>query len=129
MSKILDEIADILDLEEVNPEQVLADLETWDSLAKISAISLAHEQYKKTITLDLNEKCGSCHGAGGFDEKTCSTCGGSGRIISEQRSLFGVFQTQTTCNTCGAAVMFDLLCYIDFDAVARTEDGWDDFDI
>ncbi len=55
MSKILDEIADILDLEEVNPEQVLADLETWDSLAKISAISLAHEQYKKTITLaDLN---------------------------------------------------------------------------
>ena len=58
---------------------------------------------KKTITLDLNEKCASCHGAGGFDEKTCPTCGGSGRIISEQRSLFGVFQTQTTCNTCGGS--------------------------
>ena len=58
---------------------------------------------KKAIMLDLNEKCGSCHGAGGFDEKTCSTCGGSGRIISEQRSLFGVFQTQTTCNTCGGS--------------------------
>ena len=37
---------------------------------------------KKTISLDLNEKCGSCHGAGGFNEKTCPTCGGSGRIIS-----------------------------------------------
>ncbi len=58
---------------------------------------------KKTITLDLNEKCSSCGGAGGFDEKTCPTCGGSGRIISEQRSLFGVFQTQTTCNECGGS--------------------------
>ena len=56
---------------------------------------------KKTITLDLNEKCDSCGGEGGFDEKSCPTCGGSGKIISEQRSLFGVFQTQTTCNTCG----------------------------
>ena len=58
---------------------------------------------KKTISLDLNEKCDACSGKGGFDEKTCSTCGGSGRIISEQRSLFGVFQTQTTCNTCGGS--------------------------
>ena len=66
---------------------------------------------KKTITLDLNEKCDHCHGAGGFDEKTCSTCGGSGRIISEQRSLFGVFQTQTTCNTCeGTGRVFKTVC-------------------
>ncbi len=56
---------------------------------------------KKTITLDLNEKCPKCHGEGGFKETTCRTCGGTGRIISEQRSLFGVFQTQTTCNECG----------------------------
>ena len=66
---------------------------------------------KKTITLDLNEKCGSCHGAGGFDEKTCPTCGGSGRIVSEQRSLFGVFQTQTTCNECeGTGRVFKRTC-------------------
>ena len=66
---------------------------------------------KKTITLDLNEKCGSCHGAGGFDEKTCPTCGGSGRIVSEQRSLFGVFQTQTTCNECeGTGRVFKRVC-------------------
>jgi len=56
---------------------------------------------KKTITLELNEKCAKCNGNGGFKEKKCSNCGGSGRIISEQRSLFGVFQTQTTCNVCG----------------------------
>ena len=66
---------------------------------------------KKTITLDLNEKCDNCNGAGGFQEKTCSTCGGSGRIISEQRSLFGVFQTQTTCNTCGGSgKVFKTIC-------------------
>lgn len=58
---------------------------------------------KKTITLDLNEKCSKCHGAGGFKETTCKTCGGTGRIISEQRSLFGVFQTQTTCNVCNGS--------------------------
>ena len=58
---------------------------------------------KKVITLDLNEKCDSCNGAGGFDEVTCPTCGGSGRIISEQRSLFGVFQTQMTCKDCGGS--------------------------
>ena len=51
MSKIYAEIADILDLESVSPEQILTELENWDSLAKISAISLAHERYKKTITL------------------------------------------------------------------------------
>jgi len=56
---------------------------------------------KKSITLDLNETCEKCHGAGGFKETTCKTCGGSGRIVSEQRSLFGVFQTQATCNECG----------------------------
>ncbi len=58
---------------------------------------------KKTITLDLNEKCSKCNGTGGFKETTCDTCGGSGRIISEQRSLFGVFQTQTTCPKCGGS--------------------------
>lgn len=58
---------------------------------------------KKTISLDLNEKCSKCNGVGGFKETTCPTCGGSGRIISEQRSLFGVFQTQATCSTCGGS--------------------------
>lgn len=66
---------------------------------------------KKTISLDLNEKCSKCDGNGGFDEQTCTTCGGSGRIISEQRSLFGVFQTQTTCNTCnGTGRTFKRIC-------------------
>ncbi len=56
---------------------------------------------KKTLNIELNETCSYCHGKGGSNTSTCPTCGGTGRIISEQRSLFGVFQTQTTCSTCG----------------------------
>ncbi len=66
---------------------------------------------KKTITLDLNEKCDKCDGAGGFHETTCTTCNGTGRIVSEQRSLFGVFQTQTACHECdGTGKTFKEIC-------------------
>lgn len=58
---------------------------------------------EKEISLDLNETCEKCHGAGGFNEKTCSKCNGRGTIIVEQKSMFGIFQTQTTCNECGGA--------------------------
>lgn len=56
---------------------------------------------KKSISIDLNETCEKCHGAGGFHEQTCSKCNGRGAVISEQRSMFGVFQTQTVCPDCG----------------------------
>lgn len=55
---------------------------------------------KKSINLELNEECDKCSGKGGFHEQTCSTCGGRGRVISQQNSLFGTFQTQTTCLDC-----------------------------
>ena len=56
---------------------------------------------KKDITLDLTESCSTCDGKGGFNEKTCETCHGSGRIVKQQNSLFGVFQSQTVCPDCG----------------------------
>lgn len=66
---------------------------------------------KKSITLDLDEACERCHGKGGFGEKTCPTCKGHGRVIEEQRSLFGIFQTETTCSTCGGTgKTFDEKC-------------------
>ncbi len=58
---------------------------------------------KKTIELELNETCETCNGKGGFNEKTCSKCYGRGSIIVEQKSMFGIFQTQTTCNECGGS--------------------------
>lgn len=58
---------------------------------------------KKTIKIDLNDKCDKCNGAGGFNEKTCHTCNGRGRVVVQQNSLFGVFQTESTCPDCKGA--------------------------
>ena len=55
---------------------------------------------KKDIKLDLNESCSECFGKGGFDEITCPNCGGRGRVVEQQSTIFGVMQTQKTCPTC-----------------------------
>ncbi len=66
---------------------------------------------KKSVVLELNEECEKCSGKGGFHEQTCSTCGGRGRVISQQNSLFGMFQTQTTCPDCnGMGKSFKEIC-------------------
>lgn len=54
----------------------------------------------KDFELALNENCDECNGKGGFDEATCSYCKGSGFVISEQRSIFGVIQSQSVCPKC-----------------------------
>ena len=83
-----------------------------DSLVKVSlTFEEAAFGCKKTIKLDLNEKCDKCNGKGGFGEKTCSTCNGHGRVVTQQSSLFGVFQSQTTCPDCkGSGHTFDKKC-------------------
>ena len=66
---------------------------------------------KKDITIDLTDECKTCDGKGGFKEKTCSKCHGSGRITREQTSLFGSFMTQTTCDECmGKGKTFERRC-------------------
>ena len=66
---------------------------------------------KKAIKVELDEECDECHGAGGFDPKTCSTCGGTGRVVTQQSTLFGVFQQETTCPNChGAGKTFARTC-------------------
>lgn len=55
----------------------------------------------KDFDLTLNEACDECHGVGGFDEDVCSYCHGSGRVLTEQRSIFGVIQSQSLCPKCG----------------------------
>ena len=56
---------------------------------------------EKTFKVSLDEPCNECSGKGGKGEKTCSTCGGRGRVVSQQRTMFGVFQTETACPDCG----------------------------
>ena len=66
---------------------------------------------KKNIKLDLDTECENCHGKGGSDEVTCSTCGGRGRLVREQRTMFGVFQSESTCPDCnGAGKTFKNTC-------------------
>ena len=57
----------------------------------------------KKIKVKKNVACSHCAGTGaeaGSGTETCSTCGGSGRVIRMQESVFGRMQTQTTCPTC-----------------------------
>lgn len=55
---------------------------------------------KKTINLDLDTECSKCDGKGGSGEETCSTCGGRGRVVTQQRTMFGVFQSESACPDC-----------------------------
>jgi molecular chaperone DnaJ len=60
----------------------------------------------KTVSIPLtyDEKCTDCNGTGaknGTEFETCSTCGGHGRVISQQRTIFGIMQQETVCPECG----------------------------
>lgn len=66
---------------------------------------------KKEIKIDAEDACLECNGKGGFNEKTCSQCHGSGTITSEQRTIFGSFLTKTTCPNCeGSGKSFEKKC-------------------
>ena len=58
---------------------------------------------KKDVKIDTMVECDECHGKGGHGEKNCPDCHGSGYVVSEQRTMFGAFQTRTTCRTCGGS--------------------------
>lgn len=57
----------------------------------------------KEMELVLKEECETCHGSGakpGTSKVTCSKCGGKGRVVMTQQSLFGMMQNVTTCPDC-----------------------------
>ncbi len=45
-------LAEILDLEEVKPENVLKEMDGWDSLAVLSVLALADSKYSASIKAD-----------------------------------------------------------------------------
>ena len=66
---------------------------------------------KKKINIDVYEECDECSGKGGKNEKTCSTCRGSGTVTSQQNTLFGAFMTRTTCPDCnGKGKTYSSIC-------------------
>ena len=66
------------------------------------------------MSYDCVSSCEECHGTGakpGTQPKTCSVCGGSGRVTISQRSPFGVVQTQRACDAChGKGKIIDSPC-------------------
>lgn len=58
---------------------------------------------KKTLNLDVEEQCPDCLGSGArskSDIKVCPTCGGSGRVMRQQQTMFGMMQTESACPDC-----------------------------
>ncbi len=58
---------------------------------------------KKEINYSRIEICSTCNGTGaknGTSVKTCSKCGGRGRVVVQQRTMFGVMQTEKACDMC-----------------------------
>lgn len=58
----------------------------------------------KNIKFTRIEACPDCNGSGaakGTTPETCSACSGSGQVRVQQRTPFGVMQTQKTCDKCG----------------------------
>jgi molecular chaperone DnaJ len=56
----------------------------------------------KEIHYDRIIKCSHCAGTGAKGGKftTCKTCNGQGRVIRQQKTPFGIFQSQTICHKC-----------------------------
>lgn len=58
---------------------------------------------KKTIRVEVEEDCNTCHGSGAKSNKdihTCHKCGGSGTIDVEQRTILGTMRSRQTCDVC-----------------------------
>ena len=58
---------------------------------------------RKDLVYNAVNVCGDCHGTGaqsGTQVKTCSQCGGTGYVKVNQRTPFGVVQTQSRCSSC-----------------------------
>ncbi len=58
---------------------------------------------EKEIEIVLKDECETCHGSGakpGTSKVTCTKCGGKGKIVMSQQSLFGMVQNVTTCPDC-----------------------------
>ncbi len=69
---------------------------------------------KKTIEVPRVEDCSECGGTGaakGTSPKACPQCGGRGVINMQQRTAFGVMNSQTTCPKChGSGQIIETPC-------------------
>ena len=58
---------------------------------------------ERELEFNYKEECEDCHGSGakpGTNLETCSKCGGKGKVVYSQQSLFGMMQNVQTCPEC-----------------------------
>lgn len=66
---------------------------------------------EKKINLDVLEECDECLGHGGFGEKTCDVCHGSGYETVVQNTILGQVRQQSVCSKCGGrGKTYDKVC-------------------
>jgi molecular chaperone DnaJ len=66
---------------------------------------------EKEIKVTVSEECDECDGKGGFNEKSCPDCHGSGTVTRETRSILGAFVSKTTCSRCnGKGKIYEKAC-------------------
>lgn len=61
---------------------------------------------EKVLSLNIKDECSECNGSGakkGTTPETCPNCHGSGQVIQQQQSIFGMMQSVTTCRNCGGS--------------------------
>jgi len=83
-----------------------------DALVKIN-LTFEEAIYgcEKEFAINIKENCLECGGQGGHNPKTCSACNGRGRVRQEQRTMFGLFQTEMPCSKCdGSGTIFENSC-------------------
>ena len=59
---------------------------------------------KKRIRVTVDDECMACGGSGAAsrnDVKTCQKCGGRGRVIMRQQTIFGYTNVEAACPDCG----------------------------
>ena len=59
---------------------------------------------KQQVEVPIVEKCSDCGGSGakaGTSPRVCPHCNGTGQEVRQQRTPFGVMQTQAPCSQCG----------------------------
>ncbi|HOZ36318.1 MAG TPA: molecular chaperone DnaJ [bacterium] len=71
---------------------------------------------EKIISLEKQSVCEQCKGKG-YDSsaklENCKTCGGRGRVVGQQRTIFGVYQSEQLCSDCeGSGKKPDKVCGI-----------------
>lgn len=61
---------------------------------------------EKELEIVLKDECQTCHGTGakpGTNPQTCPKCGGKGKVVYSQQSLFGMMQNVQTCPECNGS--------------------------